>query len=443
MKYSFLLIISLFPLIFNLPQVSEYDWRVIETDADSGFNRIQFSDSLHGWAIGINYIYHSNDGGETWKRQTLPADTFNLREFCFLNENVGYIIGEMGVILKTSDGGKNWHKQESGANKHYLMGLSFIDENTGWVTGEMDDGVKRGGILLHTTNGGVKWDTLSDRSDMILYYDVKFADENNGIVIGSYGFDNFTPIKVYRTYNGGKNLIEISEFYGAHTRYLFLNNIDTLWTGCFGFTKSFDGGFTWDISFHIEITDSTLYGGPIFFNMLQVSGKTGWAVLTSFSKDSELLYTDDYAFTWKLVDIPEDFHPTSVTAAGKYLFVGGAYGLIMTNKPSTVDVEKEKQNDYAFDLFQNYPNPFNPITKIKYALPAESYVELKIYDMMGREVRTLVNGYNGIGYKEISWDGKNNNGIEVSSSIYLYYLSAKSLEDGKIFEKYAKMLLLK
>ncbi len=103
--------------------------------------------------------------------------------------------------------------------------------------------------------------------------------------------------------------------------------------------------------------------------------------------------------------------------------------------------ENEKPTEYV--LSGNYPNPFNPTTTIKYALPAESNVELKIYDLMGREIRTLVNGNDGIGYKEIMWDGKNNNGVQVSSGIYLYRLVAKSLEDGKIFEKSAKMILMK
>ncbi len=76
-------------------------------------------------------------------------------------------------------------------------------------------------------------------------------------------------------------------------------------------------------------------------------------------------------------------------------------------------------------------------------LLVESNVELKIYDLMGREIRSLVNGYNGIGYKEITWDGKNNNGIEVSSGIYFYRIIVKSMEDGKIFEKSVKMMMMK
>ncbi len=66
-----------------------------------------------------------------------------------------------------------------------------------------------------------------------------------------------------------------------------------------------------------------------------------------------------------------------------------------------------------------------------------------IYAQEFREIRTLVNGNNSIGYKEIMWDGKNSSGNQVSSGIYLYRLVAKSLEDGKIFEKSTKMILMK
>ncbi|MCX6150635.1 MAG: M1 family aminopeptidase [Ignavibacteriales bacterium] len=94
-------------------------------------------------------------------------------------------------------------------------------------------------------------------------------------------------------------------------------------------------------------------------------------------------------------------------------------------------------------LFQNYPNPFNPSTTIKYVLPKSSSVELKIYDLMGREIRTLVSDIISDGYKEIVWDGRNCSGEQVSSGIYLYRLSAKSLEDGKTFEKSAKLVFMK
>jgi hypothetical protein len=96
-----------------------------------------------------------------------------------------------------------------------------------------------------------------------------------------------------------------------------------------------------------------------------------------------------------------------------------------------------------YSLEKNYPNPFNPSTTIKYNLPVDSRVALKIYDIMGREVKTLVNEDNSMGYKEIIWNGKNDSGELVSSGIYICRLRALPIEGGNVFEKNEKLVLMK
>ncbi|MCX6152108.1 MAG: T9SS type A sorting domain-containing protein [Ignavibacteriales bacterium] len=112
------------------------------------------------------------------------------------------------------------------------------------------------------------------------------------------------------------------------------------------------------------------------------------------------------------------------------------------SKSTSIKVDKHEIIS-SFKLYQNFPNPFNPTTTIKYALPKSSYVELKIYDLIGREIKTLVSGNDTEGYKEVVWDGRNNSGEQVSSGIYFYHFKASSTEDGKVFEKSAKLMLLK
>jgi len=77
-----------------------------------------------------------------------------------------------------------------------------------------------------------------------------------------------------------------------------------------------------------------------------------------------------------------------------------------------------------YELHQNYPNPFNPTTVIRYDLPEASEVVLKIYDVMGREVRTLVNARQSAGYQSAAWDGRNEQGQVVGSGVYVYQLQA-------------------
>ena len=99
----------------------------------------------------------------------------------------------------------------------------------------------------------------------------------------------------------------------------------------------------------------------------------------------------------------------------------------------TVDVDDENNTIVKqFELYQNYPNPFNPTTKIKYQIPSEEKVLLKIYDVLGREVKTLVNEIRSAGVHEIEF-----NASSLASGIYFYRISAGNYSDIK------KIVLLK
>ena len=86
-------------------------------------------------------------------------------------------------------------------------------------------------------------------------------------------------------------------------------------------------------------------------------------------------------------------------------------------------------DDYG--LFKNYPNPFNPETEIRYQLPNSSEVSLSIYNLMGQEIKTLINSYHSAGYYSVKWDGTNNQGMKVASGIYIYIMRAGSFVDVK------------
>ena len=90
-----------------------------------------------------------------------------------------------------------------------------------------------------------------------------------------------------------------------------------------------------------------------------------------------------------------------------------------------------------FALQQNYPNPFNPVTSLRYDLPNDGIVNIAIYDMMGRIVKTLVNGSQTAGYKSIQWNATNDRNEPVSAGLYLY-----TIEVGE-FRQTKKMVLLK
>lgn len=97
----------------------------------------------------------------------------------------------------------------------------------------------------------------------------------------------------------------------------------------------------------------------------------------------------------------------------------------------------------TLDLYPNYPNPFNPRTTIVYALHRESSVQLTIYDLQGRVIRTLWPGEQLAGLQNLLWDGTNDLGSSLASGIYIYRVRASSVEDGTVSDKYAKMILQK
>ena len=91
----------------------------------------------------------------------------------------------------------------------------------------------------------------------------------------------------------------------------------------------------------------------------------------------------------------------------------------------------------VFSLHQNYPNPFNPVTKLRYDLPENGLVTIIIYDMLGRQVKTLINQTQDAGYRSVIWDATNDYGKPVSAGIYLYQIQAGEYMQTK------KMVLLK
>jgi hypothetical protein len=110
----------------------------------------------------------------------------------------------------------------------------------------------------------------------------------------------------------------------------------------------------------------------------------------------------------------------------------------LTNVPQEAIIPAE------FAVFQNYPNPFNPSTTISYALPQECRVSIKIYNILGAEVRTLISEVQTARYYSTLWNGQDNSGSMVSSGLYFYRIIAEPLNAGATnFVQMKKMILLK
>ncbi len=156
-------------------------------------------------------------------------------------------------------------------------------------------------------------------------------------------------------------------------------------------------------------------------------GSIGWTSDTSFT-DRDVIVGPPMA-TWY-------YHVKARDAAFQYSPPSNEVnivGMIKSIPPTSKDAPLPK----TYSLIQNYPNPFNPSTTIRYELPQDSRITLAIYDIMGREVRTLIQGEQAAGNKSVVWEGTNNIGQPVSSGVYLYRLQAGEFSLTK------KMVLLR
>ena len=117
------------------------------------------------------------------------------------------------------------------------------------------------------------------------------------------------------------------------------------------------------------------------------------------------------------------------------------YGDINIRSKISYEIELETVDVYDlplnFGLKSAYPNPFNPVTHLSYDLPQNEMVNITIYDMMGRVIKTLVNSSQNAGYKSVQWNATNDKNEPVSAGLYLYTIQAGEFRQTK------KMLLLK
>jgi DNA-binding beta-propeller fold protein YncE len=112
-------------------------------------------------------------------------------------------------------------------------------------------------------------------------------------------------------------------------------------------------------------------------------------------------------------------------------------GLLEYKLKGTTNVNEPKAIPETFTLSQNYPNPFNPSTNFSYSVPSNSDVKIAVYDLFGREIKTLVNEAKAAGEYSVTWNGRDNNNKQVATGVYFYNMKAGN------FTKTMKMMLMK
>ncbi len=424
-------------------------WYLQNSGTTEGLYSVQFINDTVGWAAGGLWsnngkILRTSNGGITWEQQPTGI-LYELFDLYFINENKGWAVGDGGVIIATSDGGTNWNQQQQPFGTNCLLNsVYFLNENLGWTVGVGDSA-----LILKTTDGGVNW--IAQTADTNLSFfplrDVFIINENIGWIVGG-NYDSIDPQGILlKTTNGGATWTNL-DFGGEGSIFgiQFINqNI-----GWFSFKSKYgplgttnlymttNGGENWAFYSLMGIPSN---GFPLSFYF--INEDLGWAVDGSYNAlyGSFIFKTTDGGGNWYS-------YPSGTMDIGlrSIFFIDSTCGwavgdmgtILHTTNGGVTYIEDNINNlPTEFLLSQNYPNPFNPSTKISWQSPVASWQTLKVYDVLGNEVATLVNEFKNAGSYEIEFKSHSDEGQNPSSGIYFYQLRVGDFVETK------KMVLMK
>ncbi|MCP9290914.1 YCF48-related protein [Gracilimonas sediminicola] len=385
----------------------------------TGFNiaDVSFVNESHGAFVTEERvhgkIFTTTDGGATWENNLTLEGRKDFTAVAYVDNNNIWAIGEdhftggsVWLIYHSSDQGSTWNKVEPGVpeneQRSSLEDLQFIDAQIGFIKAEDK--------LLKTTDGGSAWNAISE-PDNISYSDfemIAFQSEDNGWMAGQETIastsDGGATWSIQYEEDGFAPEITDIYFFDSSTGYVTKERGDMM--------KTTDGGENWT-----ELSTLTTFDLNDLHFFSEDSGLVvgeGGRILKTV--DGGANFETDYSLTQK------DFHAIEFAGNGSGWIVGEKGTIYSTSNRGGIATSNEEPLTGTIpvdvQLHQNYPNPFNPSTNIRYQVPSNSTVSLKVYDMLGREVATLLNTKaQPAGEYEVTFNAGN-----LSSGMYLYRL---------------------
>jgi photosystem II stability/assembly factor-like uncharacterized protein len=416
MKNFFILLILLSSAFIINSFAQKAGWEVVSSDTKEELNSIYFSDYQTGYACGNSgVVVKSVDSGKTWQSLQSPVSC-NLNDIFSFDQDCFIAVGDSATVIGTWYGGDSLYVAQIRDSTADIYSVSFTE----------DQGVFYGvfGASLQTIVGvGSQYCLVyayNYQSELSLggFWDAYMLTSEIGFVAGENSI--FQPI-LGRTTDHGNNW-EFVSFYldgneGKATGVDFTDQLvgyisAMVWNGQGAIAKTTDSGNNWTISF---------FNNPLWDIDFPISegGQIGYCVGDS----GTILKTYNAGVTWnhqisgsneklnKVYFLDENFG-----------FALGENGMILrttTGGGPVTNIEEEDLYPYSIELGQNYPNPFNPSTSIKFRIAEFGFVSLKVYDVLGNEIATLVNEEKPTGIYEVEFDA-----TSLTSGIYFYKLQA-------------------
>ena len=352
--------------------------------------------------------YKTTDRGLTWSVHVYPgAPADFVLKLAFQDKNVGLGNGGYGEVSRTTDGGSNWSRvpipstfQFFDRNFEYVPGTSgmYVGGAVYWGYPSLQDGSILG--TAYTTDGGASWTEACALSCPNFFMD--FASVSAG----------------WRTDYSGPNVYKWSMAKGQ----VIGTSIDTLRFVTVASGKTSD----------TVAIDAVNFGSDSLTVSSIVAPGNQYIVVSQPNLPALLPYLGSVRI--KLCFAPNK----NGVLQDSLVFVSNAANAQRTSVylqgtgTGATAIEPASAMPKAFALMQNYPNPFNPSTTIRYSLPHKSQVLLTVYNTLGQEVASLVNGDIDAGYHEVKFDGST-----LASGVYFYRLQTGTFVDTK------KLLLLR
>jgi Secretion system C-terminal sorting domain len=366
-------------------------------------------------AIGTNLfagtygggVFLSTDGGLNWNAVNNGLKNSKVNGVAVKDSDIFAGTDAVGVFRSTDDG-NSWSQANTGLTSLDVKGIAVSDS-------ALFVGVSSGGVFKSTDDGESWMHVGKDTTG--LYNTFALAASGNYIFAGALGPG------VYRSTDEGNSWV-LSNSGITNTGVTALAASDSiLFTGTYGggIFKSTNNGTNW-----ISAGLTGHYVAALALDGPNVYAKT---------YDAGLFVSTNSGTTWGKADdsgMSED-SIISLAANTSSLYAGSNAGVLYRPVAEITSINRISNKLLMnFKLFQNYPNPFNPSTVINYQLPVRSFVTLKVYDILGRVVATLVKEVKNAGSYSITF-----NSNKLSSGIYIYSLRA----GDKQFSR--KMILLK
>jgi photosystem II stability/assembly factor-like uncharacterized protein len=362
--------------------------------------KLNFSDDNTGYMVNNEGgILFTTNSGTLWNTQTtIPATT--LYDIKMLSSTTGYAVGSGERIFKTTNG-INFAHGTMVVPAGQMTGVAMVNENTGFICGE-------NGAFYKTTDGFQTVTLLTDTVALQgkVVHDIVIFSEDNVWAVGRGG------LLIHRT--GGVTYYD--------TTNVGIDYLGAVKISSFEFIVAASDGRVYKVSDQtvpVELLSFTAQaiGNEVVLNWTTASETNNkgfeiqkrsddlWEELTFINGNGTITSPVNYSFTDKLT-------------TGKSVY----YRLKQVDFDGTFHYSNEvevSQGVTSFELMQNYPNPFNPSTLINYKIPESGHVSLKVYDITGMEVATLVNKIQTQGVYTINFDAST-----LSNGIYFYKLEA-------------------